>query len=143
MNEVDDFSRVTLPRQAEAEQAIVLGDPAPPMAMWSRRGPGSPLGAWGPNQTGWDELSRIFRWLASGCPSHQHRLQIRCRGGEVSGDLAYSVGFERFNASVDGGPVVGRWVRSCRPGCDLFQPPGAELSGSTRVWLRSGHVTLS
>jgi ketosteroid isomerase-like protein len=112
MSELDDFRANTLARQAEAEQAMVLGDPAPRMAMWSRRDPVSLLGAWGPNKTGWAELSRIFRWVASRlatATNTDYRFDVEV--AEVGGDLAYSVGFERFNASMDGGPVEPVTVR--------------------------------
>jgi hypothetical protein len=55
-----DF-REFLARQAEAEEAIVYSDPEPRMRLWSRRDPVGLLGAWGPNKSGWDELSAIFR----------------------------------------------------------------------------------
>ena len=63
MSEPDDF-REFLARQAEAEAAIVHGDPQPRMELWSRQNPVSLLGAWGPNTSG-EELSRLFRWVAS------------------------------------------------------------------------------
>ena len=40
------------------------GDPEPFVALWSRRDPVSLFGAWGPCRTEWDELDRMFRWVA-------------------------------------------------------------------------------
>jgi ketosteroid isomerase-like protein len=59
------------------------------------------FGAWGPCKQGWDQLSQAFRWVGA-----------RFGGGElrgeevtvtVSGDLAYTVGYERGAMAVDGG----------------------------------------
>lgn len=44
LSQPDDF-REFLARQAEAEAAIVYGDPEPRMRLWSRRDPVSLLGA--------------------------------------------------------------------------------------------------
>ena len=51
MSESDGF-REMLARQAEAEGAMVYGDPEPRMKLWSRREPVSLVGAWGPNRSG-------------------------------------------------------------------------------------------
>ena len=45
MNDLDDFRTKTLVRQAEAEEAMVLGDPAPRMELWSRWDPVTLFGA--------------------------------------------------------------------------------------------------
>jgi ketosteroid isomerase-like protein len=68
------------------------------------------MGAWGPNKSGWEELSRIFRWVASRfTKASDFRWDIEV--AEVSGDLAYTVGYERLNASIDGGPLAPMTVR--------------------------------
>ena len=106
MSELEDFRTKTLGRQAEAEEAFAQGDPEPRFAMWSRRDPVSLLGAWGPNKTGWDELSRTFRWVSerlSESSISDWRFDVDV--ADVSGDMAYSVGYERFNGSLDGGPI--------------------------------------
>ena len=63
MSADSDFRRF-LARQAEAEKALVAGDVAPRLALWTRNDPVSPLGAWGPNKVGWDAVSRTFHWVA-------------------------------------------------------------------------------
>ena len=75
---------------------MVHGDPAPRMELWSRRDPVTLLGAAGMSKSGWDELSRIFRWVASRF-SNVSDFQFDVEVAGVSGDLAYSVGYERFN----------------------------------------------
>ena len=111
MSELDDFRTTTLARQAEAEDAMVLGDPTPRMEMWSRQDPVTLLGAaTGLCKSGWDDLSRIFRWVASTF-SEVSDFSFDVEVADVSGDLAYSVGYERFNGSIDGRPVAPMTVR--------------------------------
>lgn len=149
--ELEDFRSTILARQAKAEEALVHGDPEPRFAMWSRRDPVSLLGAWGPNKTGWAELSRIFRWVAdrlSKANVSDFRFDVEV--ADVSGDMAYSVGYERFNrsgglASDGGGPMEpvtvrvthvyrrenGQWKIVHRHGdsAPMDQSPPAEESG--------------
>jgi ketosteroid isomerase-like protein len=111
MSQLDDFRNTILVRQAEAESAIVHGDPEPRMELWSRRDPVTLFGAaTGECKTGWDELSRIFGWVASSFSDvSDFRFDVEVAG--VSGDLAYTVGYERFNGSIDGRPVAPMTVR--------------------------------
>ena len=104
MSQLDEFLTTTLARQVEAEEAIHNGDPAPRMEMWSSSDPVTLFGAAGPSKSGWDEVSRIFRWVASrfsNCTAYSFDLVA----AGVSGDLAYTVGYERSSVSIDGGPV--------------------------------------
>jgi ketosteroid isomerase-like protein len=61
-------------------------------------------------QTGWDELSRTFRWVASKF-SDVSDFRFDVEVADVSGELAYTVGYERFNGSIDGRPVAPMTVR--------------------------------
>lgn len=102
-SELDDFLATTLARQLAAEEALHNGDAEPRMAMWSRNDPVTVLGA-SRSATGWDEVSQLFRWLASGhsdCTSY--RFDLVAAG--VSGDLAYTVGYEHTSASWNGAPL--------------------------------------
>ncbi len=103
-SELDDFLTKTLARQVEAEEAIHNGDVMPRMAMWSTSNPVTLFGAAGPNKSGWDEVSRTFRWVASrfsNCTAY--RFELVAAG--ASGDLAYTVGFEHTSVSIDGVPA--------------------------------------
>ena len=106
MTQPDDF-RAFLARQAEAEKALVLsGDLEPRLSLWTRRDPVSLLGAWGPNKSGWEEVSRILRWIAARIAQgtySDYRYDVEI--ADVSGDMAYTVGFERFNSTADDGTV--------------------------------------
>src|SRR6266566_4186202 len=75
MSELDDFLTKTLARQVEEEEAFHNG-----------------------------EVSRAFRWMASrfsDCTAY--RFELVAAG--VSGNLAYTVGFEHTSVSMDGVPV--------------------------------------
>ena len=103
MSDLDDFLTTALPRQLEAERALHDGDPGPRLAMWSTKDPVTVLGAVR-SASGWDEVSQLFRWLGSGfsdCTSY--RFELVAAG--VSGDLAYTAGYEHTSASWDGVPM--------------------------------------
>jgi ketosteroid isomerase-like protein len=70
------------------------------------------LGAWGPNKYGWDEVSRVFRWVADRLGQgtySDYRYDVEV--AEAIGDMAYTVGFERFNSTNDDGTVEPITVR--------------------------------
>ena len=103
MGDLDDFLTATLARQVEAERALHNGDLGPRLAMWSTRDPVTVLGAVR-TANGWDEVSQLFRWLGShfsACTAY--RFELVATG--VSGDLAYTVGYEHTSASWDGVPM--------------------------------------
>jgi ketosteroid isomerase-like protein len=76
------------------------GDPAPYIHCWAASDDATLFGAWGPIEKGHDRLAETFRWVGG-----------RFGGGALvpedvvafeSGDLAYTVGFERGEVAVDG-----------------------------------------
>jgi ketosteroid isomerase-like protein len=91
----------TLGRVHAATVAIGRGDPEPYMRVWSRADDVSVFGAWGPCKQGWDKLGRTFRWVATRFDGGD----LRCEDVivNVSGDLAYTAGYERGTMVVDGG----------------------------------------
>ena len=103
MSELDDFLTTTLARQVEEEEALHNGDVQPRLAMWSTQEPVTVFGAL-KSVSGWDEVSQAFRWIASrfsDCTAY--RFELVAAG--VSGDLAYTVGYEHTSVSMDGVPV--------------------------------------
>lgn len=105
MRELDEFLSVTLGRLIEAEVALHNGDPAPRFSMWSKMEPITVFGAFGPCNSGWDEISRTFEWVASRFSANTaYQFDLMTAG--VGGDLAYTVGFERFTTSIDGRPAT-------------------------------------
>ena len=105
------FRTTMLARQAEAEEAFVArGDPEPRMKLWSRRDPVTLFGAIGMSEAGWDKLRAIFPWVASRF-SNVSDFRFDVEVVHVSGDMAYTLGFERFNGSIAGRPVEPVTVR--------------------------------
>ncbi|HWG09189.1 MAG TPA: nuclear transport factor 2 family protein [Solirubrobacteraceae bacterium] len=105
----EDFRQFLL-RQTEAEAAFVQGDPEPRMALWSRRDPVSLLGAFGMYESGWDRLSQTFIKVAATFSSvSEFRYEIEV--ADVLGDMAYTVGYERFKGSISGRPMQDVTVR--------------------------------
>lgn len=103
MSEHDDFQAKTLTKMMEAETALHDGDPEPRLAMWSHHDPVTLFGAI-VSKSGWADLDPFFRWLAaqfSQTTDYTFDL-VAC---DVSGDLAYTVGYERYTGSLSGGPV--------------------------------------
>ena len=110
MSELEVFLDDVLPRQIEAEAAIHNGDMAPRLAMWSREDPVTLLGAFGVASSGWQEVSEAFRWVASrftNCTAYDFELIA----AGLSGDLAYTVGYEHSTVSRDGGPATENVLR--------------------------------
>jgi ketosteroid isomerase-like protein len=111
MSELDEFLADVLPRQIKAETAIHNGDAAPRLAMWSTREPLTLLGAMsGRCKTGREAVARISGWIAdnfSDCTSYEFELVA----ASVSGDLAYTVGYEHCTRRWNGGPPEGTTLR--------------------------------
>jgi ketosteroid isomerase-like protein len=110
VNDVEEFRATMLARQVEAEEAFVHGDPRPRMELWSRRDPVTLFGAIGMSESGWDQLSQTFSWVVSRF-SNVSDFRFDVEVVEVSGDMAYTLGFERFNGSIAGRPVEPVTVR--------------------------------
>jgi ketosteroid isomerase-like protein len=103
MSELDDFLTPTLARQLEAEKALINGDPGPRLAMWSTQEPVTVFGAM-KDVIGSEEARQVFHWLASRFSNcTDYRFELVAAG--ASGDLAYTLGYERFSFSMDGGPI--------------------------------------
>lgn len=104
MSELQDFLDTFVPRQQEADAALHNGDPEPRMQLWSHEDPVTVLGALGVAASGWEEVSETFRWVASRfSKAEDFRLELIAAG--VSGDLAYTVGYEHSMLSRDDGSV--------------------------------------
>jgi quercetin dioxygenase-like cupin family protein/ketosteroid isomerase-like protein len=147
MNDVDEFRSTMLARHIEAEEAFVNGDPGPRMELWSRREPVTLFGAIGMSESGWEQLSQTYTWVASRFSDvSDFRVDVECV--EVSGDLAYALWFERFRGSIAGRAVEPVTVRATHvyrredgewkvvhrhadnPGVD---PRGTEENGTARI----------
>jgi len=99
-----------LRRSDEAVQAISAGDPGPYMNLFDDGPDVTLFGAWGPIERGAEAVRRTFEWVGG---------RFGPDGGLVpereilwaSGSLACTVGFERGEVQVDGGPLVPMTIR--------------------------------
>jgi ketosteroid isomerase-like protein len=102
MTEREDFLEWVETRLRDAEVALHNGDAGPRRAIWSERDPITVLGAW-LTGTSHAEAEEIFGRLEasfSDCTSYTHEVV----SADVSGDLAYTVGYEHTAASWQGEP---------------------------------------
>ena len=114
MSELEEFRTDFLARQTQAEEALVHGDVEPRFALWSRREPLSLLGALRGSDTGWDQLEPVFRWVAEmfrGMDVSDFRYDVLVAEVSADGQMAYTVGFERFNQRLEDGAVQPQTVR--------------------------------
>lgn len=110
MSELQEFLDSVAPRQQAADEALHNGDVAPRKELWSRNDPVTLLGAFGVAASGWDEVGETFDWVASRFSKcDEFRFDVIAAG--VSGDLAYTVGYEHSLVSRDGGPVTPNRLR--------------------------------
>jgi ketosteroid isomerase-like protein len=103
-SEVEEFLSSVLPRLLEADDAMHHGEVEPRLATWSHRDPVTVFGALGIDKSGWDEVNQSFHWLASRFTDFSE-IAFELVAAGVSGDLAYTVGYERSTGSVIGRPV--------------------------------------
>jgi ketosteroid isomerase-like protein len=104
MSDLQEFLDTFVPRQEAADHELHNGDPEPRIKLWTREDPVTVLGAFGVAASGWKEVSETFEWVASQFKrGESFRLEIIAAG--VSGDLAYTVGYEHSMVSRDGGPA--------------------------------------
>jgi ketosteroid isomerase-like protein len=100
MSERDDFLAWVNSALKDAEIAVHNGDATPRRAIWSRREPVTVFGAW-KSAVGRAEIDELFSYLEqtfSGCTSYRYEVVA----ADVIGDLAYSVGYEHTQATVNG-----------------------------------------
>jgi len=110
VEDLQEFLDSFVPRQQAADEALHNGDAEPRKQLWSREDPVTVLGAFGVAASGWGEVNKTFDWVAaqfSKCESFQ--LEVIAAG--VSGDLAYTVGYEHSRVSRDGGPARSNRLR--------------------------------
>lgn len=100
MTDQEEFIAWTQSRLREAETALHNGDAGPRLALWSAREPVSVLGAWR-SAVGQEEVRSLFRTLTetfSDCTSHVYEIA----SAQVIGDMAFTAGYERTEASING-----------------------------------------
>ena len=103
MSETEDFLAVVLPRQVSAGTAVHDGDSEPWVGLWSRSDPVTLFGA-RLSRSGAADV-RAFNeqmgdWFRD-CSSYE--IELIAAG--ASGDLGYTVAYEKTTASVRGAPA--------------------------------------
>jgi ketosteroid isomerase-like protein len=102
MSDKEEFLVWAGSRLKDAEVALHNGDAGPRAAIWSRQDPVTVLGAW-KSATGQQEVRELFAQLEtsfSDCTSYRHEIIA----ADVIGDMAYTVGYEHTQASIEGEP---------------------------------------
>ncbi|AWB94733.1 DUF4440 domain-containing protein [Agromyces badenianii] len=102
MSEREEFLVWLQSEFVRAERAMFNGDDGPRRAIWSQDEPVSVLGAWR-NAANRAELVEAFEVLStsfSDCADYAFDLIAF----NVLGEMAYTVGYERVSASIDGEP---------------------------------------
>jgi len=111
MPELEDFHDTFLPRFIDAQRAFHGGDPEPNIALWSTADPVTLFAIRGMRDVGTEALTATFRRVSSWF-SDVSDYQWELIASGVSGDSAYTVCVERFDASVNGGAPEHFEVRS-------------------------------
>ncbi|HEX6366026.1 MAG TPA: nuclear transport factor 2 family protein [Agromyces sp.] len=102
MSDRDEFLAWVESDLVEAERAMFDGDDGPRKQIWSRVEPVSVLGAWR-NAVGRDQLVEAFEVLVTSF-SECTDYALELISFDVIDDVAYTVGYERVSASIDGEP---------------------------------------
>jgi ketosteroid isomerase-like protein len=103
VEESNHFISSVLDHQTRAEAALIKGDAEPRVALWSQQDPLTLFSAGGEARSGTAAITKFFRDLAARY-SNGRDFRFDIEAVEVGGDLAYSVGFELFKASIAGQP---------------------------------------
>ncbi|TCN34667.1 ketosteroid isomerase-like protein [Kribbella orskensis] len=110
MGPFDDFHRGFLPAFIDAQIAFHDGDAAPNNALWTDIDPVTLFAARGLCESGTDRVTEAFDRVASEFSAVRDYVWEPIASG-VSGDLAYTVAFERYVASLRGEPPAQQELR--------------------------------
>jgi ketosteroid isomerase-like protein len=98
----DDALAKALEQDAGARTALQNGDPGPIIDFWAVSDDVTLFGAWGPIEKGHEAVTDTMRWVGSRLTGAA-TVDVEHTVIASSGDLAYTVGFERSHVNVDGG----------------------------------------
>jgi ketosteroid isomerase-like protein len=99
----DNALAKALEQQDAAVAAMLNGDPGPMINSWADSDDITLFGAWGPIEKGHKPVTGTMRWVGSRFGGTA-AVDVEHTVVASSGDLAYTVGFERSHVSVDGQP---------------------------------------
>jgi ketosteroid isomerase-like protein len=99
----DDAFAKALEEMTATTAAMYNGNPDPMINSWAASDDITLFGAWGPIEKGHKPVADTLRWVGSRFTGAD-AVDVEHTVIASSGDLAYTVGFERSHVSVDGGP---------------------------------------
>ena len=99
----DDALTKALQQQDAAIAAMLNGDPGPMIDSWAASDDITLFGAGGPSEKGHKPVTDTMTWVGSRFTGAD-AVDVEHTVIASSGDLAYTVGFERSHVSVAGGP---------------------------------------
>jgi ketosteroid isomerase-like protein len=99
----DDAFLRALEQEPALQAAMLNGDPDPMISYWADREDITVFGGWGRIEKGHKPVTDAMRWVGSRFTGTD-AVDLEHLVIGSSGDLAYTVGFERSHVSVDGGP---------------------------------------
>jgi ketosteroid isomerase-like protein len=106
----DDAFTKMLKRQDAAVAAMLNGEPGPFINSWAVSDDITLFGAWGPIEKGHGPVTETMDWVA-GRFTGADAVDVEHTVIASSGDLAYTVGFERSHVSVDGAQPLDMVIR--------------------------------
>jgi ketosteroid isomerase-like protein len=110
MSDRDEILATVLPYYRKAIDAAHNGDPTLFVEQWSTQEPVTLFGAVASGIGGWAAVTQAMGSVAARF-SNGTPLDFELVAAEVSGELAYLVGYERSSFAVDGGPVEANTLR--------------------------------
>jgi ketosteroid isomerase-like protein len=99
----DDAFLKALEQEPALQAAMLNGDPDPMISYWADCEDITVFGGWGRIEKGHKPVTDAMRWVGSRFTGAD-AVDLEHLVIGSSGDLAYTVGFERSHVSVDGGP---------------------------------------
>jgi ketosteroid isomerase-like protein len=99
----DDGFAEAVEQQDATIASMLNGDPGPIIDSWATSDDVTLFGAWGPIEKGHKPVTGTMRWVGSRFTGAD-AVSVEHSVIASSGDLGYTVGFERSHVSVDGGP---------------------------------------
>src|ERR1700760_2472143 len=96
----DDTFIKTLEQETARQAAMYNGDPGPMIDYWAASDDVTLFGAWGPIEKGHKAVTDTMHWVGSRFTGAD-TVDLEHTVIASSGDLAYTVGFERSHVSVE------------------------------------------
>jgi ketosteroid isomerase-like protein len=110
MVDLKGFQRM-LQRQRVAIEGFYQGDPEAYLSLYAVLDPVSAFDAFGGSAVGWHNVAAVIRRTAARF-SQADNVIFEVAAIDVGTDMAYTVGYERCDVSIDRGPLVPVTIRA-------------------------------